>query len=322
MAVTSLALQLSDYRDLACAELFGGTSGYAGLDAGEKAEIDRLILRGERTFWLHPPGVDRPHVWSCLRDPGLLDLWGDIPVSAAVTVSQSSATMTASAATFYETMVGKSVVVTGEGTFTITGYTSSTVVTVTPTDTYSAKTFSIASDGTFRLPDDFESPESSTIVFADSAWQPDISLVNEKIVTGLRATQAQTGYPQVAAIRWTTSDGSAAQTQELVVWPEPDSHYQVSLPYMAQPQGMTITTNPYPRGGPEMADALLSVILAICQEAKDRQRGDRWAEAEQKCAQAAMRDRTRHHNVVMGRMLPDAGYNPAVLDVKRMLLPA
>lgn len=320
MTVASLAMQLSDYRTAAIAEVGYGSTAYASLSAGEAAEIDRLILRGERTFWFHPPGVGQAFVWSCLRDPGLLDLWGDIAVGSA-TVSQSAGTMTASTASFYETMIGKSIVVTTVGTFTVTGYTSSTVLTVTPTASYSTKTFSIASDGTFLLPSDFESPEVSTATFTDNAFVPDIQLVDERVVTSLRATQQQTGYPQFASIRWVTNDGTTSQLQEMVTWPEPDGHYPIALPFIAQPQGMS-AANPYPRGGPEMADCLLSVILAVCEEAKVGQRGDRWAEATEKCQAAAQRDRARHQNFLAGAMRADAGAERRLFDMKRLVLPA
>jgi hypothetical protein len=192
------------------------------------------------------------------------------------------------------------------------------VIAVSGDATCTAKTFSIASDGTFRLPSDFESPDSSTIVFTEDTAIPDIELINGKFVTALRATQSQTGYPQYAYIRWRESDGTAAQAQEIVVWPEPDDVYPVALPYMAQPQGMT-TANPYPRGGPEMADVLLSLILAVCEEAKNGVRGDRWIEAKIKCMNAMRRDRTRHHNFIAGRMNPDAGARSQPFDVKRLI---
>ena len=324
MAVTDLGLSLTEYRDLAAAELYaGGAISYDDLDTGEQTEINRLILRGERRLWLHPPGVG-PYVWSCLRDPGDLDLWGDIAVDSDITVDTSGTTVTASEASFYDTMVGKSIVITTVGTYTISSVTSSTVLVLTSTaGTNSDKTFSIASDGTFRLPDDFDSPDSSTISFTDSdqSGVPAIRFMNEKEITMLRSLQDQTGYPQYACIRWRTSDGTASQGKELVTWPEPDQYYATALPYMAKPQGMS-AANPYPRGGVEMAEVLLSVILAVCEESKNGQRGDRYQQAVEMCQSAAARDRTRHHNFLAGSMVADANATPRVFNVKRLVLPA
>lgn len=325
MAVADLGLQLSDYRTAAIADIGYGSTAYASLEAGESAEIDRLILRGERTFWLHPPGVSPPHVWSCLRDPGLLDLWIDVAVAAAVTATgvydgATYTVITATTASFYETMIGKSIIVTTIGTYTIVGYTSSTVVSIAGNHAFATKTFSIDANGDYQLPADFDSPDSAKLVCVSDSWVPDVQLIDEQTVNAFRATQTQTGYPQYAAIRWKACDGTAAHVQEIMFWPEPNAYYQVAMPCILRPQGMS-AANPYPRGGPEMADCLLSVILAVCEEAKTGRRGDRWAEAAAKCAAAAQRDRTRHHNFIAGQMCPDAGRSGRLFDVKRLILP-
>lgn len=320
MAVADLNMSLTDFRNLACSELFAGSSvDYSGLDAGEQTDIDRLILRGERRLWLHPPGLIEPYVWSCLMDPGLLDLWGDIAVDSDVTVDTSGTTVTASEASFYETMVGKTIIINSVS-YTIASVTSSTVLVLSSTaGTQSDKTFSIASNGTFRLPSDFESPASSKLVFTEDPHYPDIRLLNKQDVDRMRS-QTQTGYPQYAYIEWNASDGTAAQTQQLVTWPESDAHYPVQLPFKAQPQGMS-EANPYLRGGPEMANVFTSVLLATCEEAKLGQRGDRWAEAAATVAQAVQRDRSRHHNFWAGVMRADAGQMDHRFDVKRLIQP-
>jgi hypothetical protein len=453
MAYVSASLLLSDYRDHACAEIYGG-DGYTSLDTGEKAEIDRLIKRAERTLYLHPP-VSPPHVWSHLQRRALIDLWADIDAApnlvvngsfndaygnpsadgwtlgtgwsvssnratgAATTASltQTTAPLTvgtsytitysvtatvgtvtllcgttagtartaviagttytevltcagngglsflgsggsgfsgtidsvacvetadipgsgttvgmaaagtqlnASTDVFYPTMLGKNIVVFGGGTFVPTVFLTPAALTVTPANgvaSFATKAFSISSNGAFTLPVDFESPQSSTLTIMDQSGYPDVPLVEERMVTSMQAQNPDTtGYPQMAAIRWGTSDGTALQGQELVVWPYPDDHYQVALPYLAQPQCMSASTD-YPMGGPEFADILLSFVLAICEEAKIGRRGDRWAEAIDKCRVAAHRDRSRHHNFIAGHMRPDAGSYSRDFNVKRLILP-
>jgi hypothetical protein len=322
MAVAGLGLQITDYQDAACAEVYGG-DGYSSLAASEQAVIDRLILEAERTTFLHPP-VNPPHVWSCLRDPGELTLWTDVAVDSDITVtgveSGGSTTVTASEAKFYETMIGHSIVITSTGTFTITGYTSSTVIVVSGDATCTDETFSITGDGVYRLPSDFESPDSPKIVWLDNVFASDIALANENGVNYHRAVDTSTGYPVLAYIRWVTSDGTAAQAQELVVWPRADRDYSVAMPYILQPQGMS-TANPYPRGGPEMADLLLTGVIAVCEKERSGARGDRWAEFVQKCAIAVTRDRTRHHNFNAGRLRTRHGDRVQAIDVKSRILP-
>lgn len=316
MAVASLAMQITDYQDAACAQIYGG-AGYSSLGTNEQATINRLILRAERTCFLHPP-VDPPYVWSCLRDPGLLTLWTDVAVDSTVTVTAATTTVTASAASFFPTMVGLSIVITGDATYTISAYTSSTIITIDSSSSASGATFSITGDGVYRLPTTFESPATPSLVWIDNIWAERPQLIDADEVRSMRSRDSSTGYPRFAAIRWVASDGTAGQNQELIIYPRAAADYAVALPYMVQPVGMS-TANPYPLGGPEMADVLLSFVVAICEEERDGQRGDRWAEAIAKVNNAVKRDRTRHHNFIAGFMRRDSRDYPLALNVKTLI---
>jgi len=391
MTVASLDMQIGDYQDAGCAQIYGG-AGYSSLETAEKATIDRLILRAERTCFLHPP-VDPPHVWSCLRNPGLITLWADVASTATSTVPVYTTTtaITAGSATFYDTMIGlnltfdtsstsyaisaytssTAIVLTGdasgevattgttsgtpsysdpsstvtattavftsgmvgqylEGTssgtaYLITAFTSTTVVVVTGDASGEVDaafsitdTFTITGDGVYRLPADFESPAAPALVWIDNVWTEQPQLMEPDLVRSMRARDSSTGYPRFAAIRWIVSDGTAAQNQELIVYPRSGGNYAAALPYMVQPQGMS-AANPYPLGGPEMADVLLSFVLAICEEERYGQRGDRWAEAILKVNNAVSRDRSRHHNFIAGFMRRDSRDNPLVLNVKSLI---
>jgi len=308
MAVTSLAFALTDYRDAASAEILGG-SGYSSLETGEQAVVDRLIRTSELEFWTHPP-VKPPWFWTCLRRTGTMTLWADVAEDADVTVSGGAfsggaTTVTASEATFYSNMVGHSIVIDGVGTFVIASYTSSTVISVTgDASTASADVFSITGDGVYPLDSTFWRPISPKLLWMDNQWVDEPLLWDEGEVNVLRAQDDSTGYPIRASIRWKTSDGTAAQGQELIVWPRPQADYPISLPHQVQPQGMS-DANPYPLGGPEMADALLSCVLATCEKERFGSRGDRWAEYQSKAAIAVQADQTGHHNFYAGIMRPD-----------------
>lgn len=391
MAVASLAMQITDYQDAACAQIYGG-AGYSSLATAEKATIDRLILRAERTCFLHPP-VDPPHVWSCLYDPGLITLWTDVTSTATSTVPvyTSTTAVTVGSAAFYNTMLGLNLVFDTSGTsYAISAYTSSTEITLTgdasgevettgttsgtpsyssPSSTITATaavftsgmvgqylegtssgtaylitsftsttvivvtgdasgevdaafsitdTFTITGDGVYRLPTTFESPLIPSLVWVDNIWTERPQLMDEELVRSMRSRDTSTGYPRFAAIRWVSSDGTAAQSQELIVYPRSGGDYAAALPHTLQPVGMS-TVNPYPLGGVEMADVLLSFVLAICEEERDGQRGDRWSEAIQKVAVAVKRDRSRHHNFIAGFMRSDSYDNPLELNVKSLI---
>jgi hypothetical protein len=76
------------------------------------------------------------HDWHFLKPTQAFVLWADVAVAAGTTITGAEIgpaaddfmEVTASAASFHETMEGKSLVSTGDGTFTIAKYISTTVV--------------------------------------------------------------------------------------------------------------------------------------------------------------------------------------------------
>jgi len=303
VAVADLAMQLSDYRDAVCAEAYGG-SGYSALDATEQAVVNRIIRSAERIWWINPP-LREPHVWTCLQNPGTMTLWSDIAVEASVTVtgveSGGATTLTANTAKFYSSMIGHSITITDVGTFPITGYTSSTVITVSGDATATDKTFSISGDGVYRLPGDYWSRTTRKIIWDQTDGIDHIPFMDKKIVDARRALDASTSFTLMAYIEWVTSDGTAEQAQQLVIWPRAGSNYNVIMPYASKPQGMT-DANPYPRGGVEMAEGLLAACIAVAEKERSSARGDRWRELEEMAERTAQQDRTRHHNFIAGLM--------------------
>lgn len=317
MAVTSLSYQLSDYRTAAAFRIYG--ADYADISAGEQAWVNRLILRAETSMWHHPP-LASPHVWSCLHVDGSLDFWADLTTSSGITVSQSGSTLTASAAAFYPSMIGHTISITdGTGTKTITAVNSTTEATCLTSQTLTDKTFSLTSGGVFYLPSDFESMDTSSLVYSDSLGIPDVRLVSKKLVEQQRALLGDsTGYPNCAALLWDSSDGSASQGKHLLVSPNSSGTYNVVFPYKSVGVGMTDTTNPYPKGGAVMADILMLAVIAHCEKEKNKVRGDSWAEYVEAVNQEAELDKKRQPRV-LGRMRPDGNSSTLPFDVKSLI---
>ena len=100
----------------------------------------------------------RSHTWSFLKPLSTITIWPTIAVGTATVTGvkdNGTTTVTASEDTFYPLMVGSTITITAVGDFVIASYTSATVVVVTGDATGAGKTFSIACDGTYALPDDF-----------------------------------------------------------------------------------------------------------------------------------------------------------------------
>ncbi len=268
MSESTLSIGYDDLRKEVGAYLgFGRTT--ANWSSDQAATILACVNSGLRQFYVPPPlpGEAVAHVWSFLRPVTTLVAWSAVAATAGVTVSTSgaSATITSNTAVFYPTMIGKSIVITGSGTYTIIAYTSSTVVTISSTITLSASTFSIDADGDYRLPDDFAGLDSVMTLTTNDVGGV-IAQTGESIIRQRRQQENTTGRPLLAAVVFAQSAESTTigQRQNLMLWPIPETDYTISYRYRAMPNAMS-GTNFYPYGGASHAETLISSCLAIAE---------------------------------------------------------
>ena len=112
-----------------------------------------------------------------------------------------------------------------------------------------------------------------TYAAADNRWYP-VDLTGEYRIRILRQRDFNSlkSYPQAAAVRAKTSNGSDGQRFELLVWPKPDDAYTLSYKYHAIQAKLT-TSNPYPLGGQMHAETILESCLAIAEQRMENQSG-------------------------------------------------
>jgi hypothetical protein len=265
MAESTLTLGFSDLKARVGYHLgYGRTSG--SWTAAQTTEIEDVVQSGVRRFY-YPGG----HEWTFLKPATTMVCWSDIAASASVTVtgvydSSTYTTVTANTASFYPSMVGRSIVITSTGTYEVYSYTSSTVITVLGNATCSNKTFSIATANLYQLPDDFGAMYGQITFGVDEAHVP-IELVGESEIRTLHQA-ASTGRPVKAAVRPKASTGAAGQRFELYVWPEPDANYNLYFRYHAIPNALS-ASYPYPLGGAQHSETILAFCLWTAAERID-----------------------------------------------------
>ncbi len=173
----------------------------------------------------------------------------------------NATTLTAAGGTpFYPSMVGKSIVVTDIGTFIITGYTSTTVITVSGDATATTKPFSVAGDGDFRLPDDFGGIEGP-LTFTQAEGYPEIPIRSSQEIRSLRQRSVASGRPYLAAIQVGSADGTDGQRFDLKLYPTPDGEYNLTYEYNALKNRLTPAA-PFPLGGMAYGDVIKESCLA------------------------------------------------------------
>jgi len=197
--------------------------------------------------------------WVFLSPTATITFWVALAADTA-TVTASGTTVTASTASFYASMVGKSIVITGDATYVITAYTSSTVITIASASTASGATFAIAHSNSFRLPDNFGSMEDTFYYEADKGYAP-LQITGIGRVHDMITMSDATGIPQFVAIGVESTDGTAGQRLEARPWPIPDTNYTMTYRYNILRDALT-STYLYPAGGAAHRNTLIQACRA------------------------------------------------------------
>ena len=254
----------------------GGGADVSLLDSEETDRIDRDVQTAYRWI-LYPsslPGEGIPHTWSWLTQTKTLNAFGDASATAAAGLTT---TLTATTATFSPEMVGQTIVFTASGNeYTITAYTSSTIVTVNSTAAADSSTaFTITTDGNCLLPDDFGSFIGQFMAWpAGSPYSPPYK-VDPMTILQLRAQSNMSNRPQMFALRWRSQSSGANQKQELVFYPLPDADYVFTYQYAILVNKLS-TTNPYPLGGARISQLMMEACKALAAKTVDGYRSDQW----------------------------------------------
>jgi hypothetical protein len=201
--------------------------------------------------------------WGFLTPRATFTLWKTATGTAAAGLTT---TVTATTAKFFPSMIGHSIVFTAGSTYTITGYTSSTVITVSSTAAAdSSKAFTVTADGVYRLPDDFGAMDSERIAFAaNNQDSRTITFASEPLIVESWQMNTQVSRPALAAVRPLSNSAGTGQRFDLVTAPISDADYVVSFDYNVHPNA--ITTTQYPYGGMQHAETIRLACTAKAEE--------------------------------------------------------
>jgi len=207
--------------------------------------------------------------WTFLSPDASLVLFQSVDTDSGITVTCVGTTCTASAAVFYPAMVGRSIVITDTGTYTISAYTSTTVVTLASAATCTTKTFSITADGFNALPTDFGELISPPTHAPDEVVRTMQDRPYEWIRHAKAETSDTTGIPTSYVVVPRVYSASLGDRWDLFVDPTPDDDYTVYYRYRRHP-ALLVATSDIPLGNPGDGLAILHAAFKIAEE----RRGD------------------------------------------------
>ena len=274
MAESTLTLTYTDFA-AETARFLGWDDDSSNWSTSEAARLKKVVNSAYRkTLKPQPfPPSRTPHSWSFLRPIGHIDLWD----SVTATVCTGTTVVTAASAIFHESMIGHSLVaVTSSTSYTITEYTSSTVVTVDSSiASDSGGTFTITQDGSYRFPDDFGGLIGRPTYDQDN-WAPvqyGLIVTNEQRIRAyLQGTTVSNGRPVYCAVRpiGASNTTTTGQRWDMTVYPHTEQDYVVSIKYHRLVNKLDATTNIFPIGAADLGEA----ILQGCRAEADRTEND------------------------------------------------
>ena len=243
------------------------------VDTHDLAEAKRHVNNALRMVYHSAPAGG----WRWQRPKIAVDVWPTVAEAATLTisggthdVSNDETTLTASAATFYESMEGKSIVIDGVGTFTMKTYTSTTVMVVEgDASAASADVFSITADGDYTMPSSFNGTFTGAITYAAATNQAiHLEWSDPSVIRQLREDVLDTNYPSLAAIRPRTN----TRRSELMVWPVPSTAAVLEFPAFVQFDLLTAVTDKpaLPPGYDELLRAAVLYVIERDVHKQDR----------------------------------------------------
>ena len=264
-------------------DILNAVSDYLGLGFTCPANTtpDGLLVRRAVVQWLRefyaPPPVSLPgipvyvHKWSFLRPVTSIVAW----VDAAGTIdsvddveNDDGLILIADAVTFYPSMVGKSLVVTDGGTYTIVSYLSSTQVVVDATpEADIGKDFAVSANGDYRLPTDFGWMES-TLSFEPGVYSGSIQRCSEAVIRQQRTGGLGSGYPAWAAVKPRTPDLTSTAGHpghDLLLWPAPCVELTLSYRYGIAADTLADLSRAAPLGADMHGTAIRAACMAVAE---------------------------------------------------------
>ncbi len=210
--------------------------------------------------------------WSYLRENGSnaqMTLWS----TATGTGTSSGAgglTFTATVAKFFPTMVGRALTIASVD-FTITAFTSSTIVTLSADPSASGADFTVTADGFYRMPRDFAEPDADPVITTENLVFRGI--LRRKAIDDIRDAQVMS-FNSLNAPRWydivdAEFDEAVGIRKDLFVFEIPSTDTTIYFPYRRMPTLPTAGSK-FPMGCPVHGPLILSCALMLWEEQSGR----------------------------------------------------
>lgn len=261
---------------------WGRGGGNSGSRSDEQNQvIDACVKSGLMKFYVNSRG----HQWSFLKPTYEFSVWGSFTALAGRTVTVATTTVTATGTTvFYDSMIGKTITANSlSAVITAVDSDAGTLTVATSLGSASGQTWTMTADGTYQLPDNYAGLDGP-ITFTDTTNYRPLRNRGDAWIRAAKQLSQTASRPLEYAIRPKTSDGSAGQRWDLLLWPIPDAVYTLSFRMLVAPNSLVDGTYPYPFGYQLHGETILASCLAVAEakENDDRGRGPMYEDFQER----------------------------------------
>ena len=243
-------------------------------------DIDDCIESGLRQFYYPPilPGQKAAHEWTFLRPVDSLTIGPTADTVVGVpTFNGTISTVIITGTSFESRMIGDLITFAGSTTsYTIASFVSTSSITVTgdASGELTGDSIAIEQQGDYDLPDYFGGI-TGTLTFPSELGLGAVTVVSENSIRTSRQAATSDGVPMQASIRPKASDGTDGQRFEIMFYPRPDKSYILEYAFLVLLNKLS-ASNPYPLGGMQHAETVISACLAIIELRYEDTRGVKW----------------------------------------------
>jgi len=270
--------------------------GHRSPSESEKVMAKRTANEGYLEF------VGR-HSWYFMEPQATISLFPTTGGTMAVSGTGNTTVTDLTNTPFLPSMIGQTIVSTN-GSYTITAYTSSSVVTVgSSAAADNGLPFTITPDGNYALPADFSAMLSRKLTYPVNTGYAPILPSSPDEIRNLRARGNATAEACVWAVQPASFAGATGQRWMLMTWPTPGRLLAVAYQYRVDAQQMTADAE-YPLGGQTHAATIQAFVMAAAEWRKTRTIDGPCAKQAEKMLAVSLRRDADQRPATLGRMAP------------------
>jgi len=265
----------SGYLEYDASDVMECVKAYIGGTVTDAAGMAHVVAGSSKVYKAVDPRTGHRHHFSFLEPEDTLVLWA----TATGTMSVSTTTITDSTnSPFYETMVGHTLVAdTSETEYTITGYTSSSVITVSADATDdNGDTFTITATGEYYLPARYRGiKENPVFAYDDDGNKYPLHERSPETIYELWRATDDAGYTENWALVADTHDTSTTQKYKMIVAPIPSDDMTTRARFIQRIPDPAV--DQHFLGGPTVSMAIRAASMADAEIITGNTKGI-WAE--------------------------------------------